>query len=75
MRRASLGHHLARGFHVYDENHLDRIPRRYTVGAGHELGGEWDTAADGGRYDLWVLGPNGFHRHFSGDVGVGEVGT
>jgi phospholipase C len=57
-------------FHVYDKKHLDRIPRRYTVGAGHEIGGEWDTTADGGSYDLWVLGPNGFHRHFIGEVGA-----
>jgi phospholipase C len=54
-------------FHVYDKKHLDRVPRRYTVGAGHELGGEWEVRADGG-YDLWVLGPNGFHRHFTGDL-------
>jgi phospholipase C len=52
--------------HVYDKKHLDRIPRRYTVGAGHEIGGEWDVSADGGAYDLWLLGPNGFHRHFTG---------
>jgi phospholipase C len=26
------------------------------------------VTADGGAYDLWVLGPNGFHRHFTGDV-------
>jgi phospholipase C len=39
------------------------------VGAGDELGGEWDVRADGGAYDLWVLGPNGFHRHFTGDLG------
>jgi phospholipase C len=56
-------------FHVYDKNHLDRIPRRYTVGAGDEIGGEWDVSADAGSYDLWVLGPNGFHRHFTGRVG------
>jgi phospholipase C len=55
-------------FHVYDKKHLDRIPRRYTVGAGHELGGAWDVSADGGSYDLWVLGPNGFHRHFTGEL-------
>jgi phospholipase C len=24
--------------------------------------------ADGGSYDLWVLGPNGFHRHFTGKL-------
>jgi len=55
-------------FHIYDKNHLDRIPRRYTVGAGHEIGGEWDVRDDAGSYDLWVLGPNGFHRHFTGKL-------
>src|SRR3546814_9516890 len=46
-------------FHVYDRLHLDRLPRRYTLEAGTELDGRWDTTADGGAYDLWVLGPNG----------------
>jgi phospholipase C len=55
-------------FHVYDRKHLEQIPRRYTVGAGHEIGGEWDVRGDDGAYDLWVLGPNGFHRHFTGVV-------
>jgi phospholipase C len=59
-------------FHVYDKKHLDRIPRRYTVGAGHEIGAEWDTTADGGSYDLWLLGPNGFHRQFTGRVAAAE---
>ena len=52
--------------HVYDRLHLERGPRRYTVEAGKRLDGIWDTATDDGRYDLWVLGPNGFHRHFAG---------
>ncbi len=55
-------------FHVYDRLHLDRLPRRYTVEANKQLEGSWDTAADGGKYDLWVLGPNGWHRHFAGDL-------
>lgn len=55
-------------FHVYDQLHLERIPRRYTVEAGKLLNGNWDTLLDQGRYDLWVLGPNGFHRHFKGNV-------
>jgi phospholipase C len=59
-------------FHVYDKLHLDRIPRRYSVEAGKQLTGEWDTAADLGAYDLWVLGPNGFHRHFIGTVIPGD---
>ena len=55
-------------FHVYDRLHLDRVPRRYSVEAGKELAGTWDLKADNGKYDLWVLGPNGFHRHFTGDT-------
>jgi phospholipase C len=55
-------------FHVYDRTHLDRVPRRYTVEPGHELSGEWDVGAELGAYDLWVLGPNGFHRHFTGNL-------
>jgi phospholipase C len=54
--------------HVYDLRHLGHLPRRYTVGAGHELGAEWDTRDDAGQYNLWVLGPNGFHRRFAGQL-------
>ncbi|AMN44985.1 phosphocholine-specific phospholipase C [Rhodoplanes sp. Z2-YC6860] len=54
-------------FHVYDQLHLDRIPRRYTVEAGQMLDDEWAIGSDG-TYDLWVLGPNGFHRTFGGDL-------
>jgi phospholipase C len=55
-------------FHVYDRKHLDGLPRRYTVGPGKQLEGIWNTGADKGAYDLWVLGPNGFHRHFTGTI-------
>ncbi|HEY9273709.1 phospholipase domain-containing protein, partial [Achromobacter sp.] len=55
--------------HVYDRLHLERGPRRYTVEAGKQLEDAWQTAADEGRYDLWVLGPNGFHRHCTGRAG------
>jgi len=55
-------------FHVYDRLHLDRAPRRYVVEAGKQLDDRWDTTADSGAYDLWVLGPNGFHRSFAGSV-------
>jgi phospholipase C len=56
-------------FHVYDRLHLDRVPRRYTVEAGKELSDSWTAVADdAGQYDLWVLGPNGFHRLFQGNV-------
>ncbi|SCU76138.1 Non-hemolytic phospholipase C [Cupriavidus necator] len=58
-------------FHVYDRLHLDRVPRRYMVEPGKELHGSWDIfASDDGKYDLWVLGPNGFHRAFRGNVGA-----
>lgn len=58
---------MAAVFHVYDQRHLDRIPRRYTVDAGAELAGRWRLDGSDGAYDLWVRGPNGFHRHFAGD--------
>jgi len=56
-------------FHVYDKLHLERIPRRYTLEAGKTLSDVWQpTAADVGRYDLWVYGPNGYLRTFSGTL-------
>jgi phospholipase C len=53
-------------FHVYDRNHLDALPRRYTVERGRQSSDTWEVAADNGAYDLWVLGPAGYHRHFTG---------
>ena len=53
-------------FHVYDRKHLDRVPRRFTVEAGKHLTDVWELADDAGDYDLWVIAPNGFHRHFAG---------
>ena len=56
-------------FHVYDKLNLDRLPRRYMVEAGKMLDDNWSAIADNGSdYDLWVLGPNGFHRHFKGSL-------
>jgi phospholipase C len=52
-------------FHVYDRLALAQVPRRYTVEAGKQLKGRWASSA---AYDLWILGPNGFHRHVVGDV-------
>lgn len=44
-------------------------PRRYAVQPGKLLDDSWAVQADSaGRYDLWVLGPNGFHRRFKGDL-------
>ena len=59
--------------HVYDRLHLEAGPRRYTVEAGKQLEGVWPTTADQGRYDLWVLGPNGFHRHVAGRQQAGAA--
>jgi phospholipase C len=55
-------------FHVYDQLHLDRIPRRYTVEAGRSLSDVWDSAADGLQYELWVYSANGYVRTFSGNA-------
>ncbi len=61
-------------FHVYDRLHLDRVPRRYAVEPGKELADRWEAfASDRGRYDLWVLGPNGFHRAFRGDLSASSA--
>ncbi|QBE61790.1 phosphocholine-specific phospholipase C [Pseudoduganella lutea] len=63
-------------FHVYDRLRLGRVPRRYTVEAGRELvdrltapAGERGVAP--GAYDLWILGPNGFHRSLRGSGAPG----
>jgi phospholipase C len=55
-------------YHVYDLNHLDRIPRRYTVEAGKSLADEWEVGADEGAYNLEVYGPNGYFQKFLGNI-------
>lgn len=60
-------------FHLYDKLHLEGIPRRYMVEAGKQLEDIWDVGVDGGLYDLWVLGPNGYHRAFAGQVTRSEA--
>ncbi|WP_144112747.1 phosphocholine-specific phospholipase C [Paraburkholderia sp. BCC1886] len=63
-------------FHVYDRLHLDRVPRRYTVEAGKQLSDSWSAVTDdAGQYDLWVLGPCGFHRLFQGNVSAVSTGA
>ena len=59
-------------FHVYDRTHLERIPRRYTVEAGRSFTDRWEING-AGPYDLWVLGPNGFVREFSGSADAPEI--
>jgi phospholipase C len=53
--------------HVYDRLHPDAVPRRYAVEAGAAVDDVWTVDGTGG-YDLWVLGPNGFVRHFEGST-------
>jgi phospholipase C len=62
-------------YHVYDKLHLERIPRRYCVEAGKFLKDVWTTSTDGGKYDLWVYGPNGFVRAFRGATRSMQNGT
>lgn len=66
LRMANAG--AAAVLHVYDRFDLAAIPRRYTVGNDATVDGTWTTYD--GRYDLWLPGPNGFHRHYRGDVGA-----
>ncbi|MBB3955429.1 phosphocholine-specific phospholipase C [Novosphingobium sediminicola] len=49
-------------FHVYDVARPDLPPARYTVGAGRELAHD----LGGTQADLFVIGPNGFHRRLTG---------
>ncbi len=53
-------------YHVYDRFELTAMPRRFTVEPQKSLRDVWSARASG-EYDLWVLGPNGFHRHFTGN--------
>jgi phospholipase C len=48
--------------HAYDRLRLTDAPRRYTLEYGKSLEDQWPA----GPYDLFVLGPNGFHRRFAG---------
>ncbi len=58
-------------FHVYDRRRPDAVPRRFTVGPRDTIDGVWDAK----EYDLWVLGPNGFHRHFIGGADRAGLST
>ena len=66
MLSFSNGGSAAAVLHVYNRYQLDALPRRYTVEAGKSLNDVWMADASTGLYDLWVLGPNGFHRLFRG---------
>jgi phospholipase C len=58
-------------FHVYTpgmyRRRADLRTRCYTVAAGGRVADAWELEGfEGGRYDLHVLGPNGFYRAFAG---------
>ncbi|WP_068082983.1 phosphocholine-specific phospholipase C [Novosphingobium rosa] len=57
---------LAGVFQVYDRLQLDQIPRRFTVEPGRQLTDHWPLYGADKAYDLWVIGPAGFHRAFAG---------
>jgi phospholipase C len=62
-------------FHVYDVGRLDAVPARYTVGADRELAYPLPVSdpVSGGPMDLFVIGPNGFHRRLTGRGDVFSV--
>lgn len=55
-------------FHVYDMNHLDLIPRRFTVESGKSLDDVWEAVGEEAAYDLEIFGPNGFFRKVCGQI-------
>ncbi len=56
-------HDRAAVFQVYDVDNLTADPRRYTVGAGRSLSADLGDLKAG--VDLFILGPDGFHRRFT----------
>jgi phospholipase C len=62
-------------FHVYDHLHLERWPYRYVVEAGKSLVSPWATLENDGRYDLQVIGPNGFLRRIAGQLAEPSVAS
>jgi phospholipase C len=72
LRFANTGR-AAAVLHVYNRLDLAAVPRRYTVEPGKSLAGVW-RPDEAGAYDLWVIGPNGFHRHFTGTAKADTAG-
>jgi phospholipase C len=58
-------------FHVYDISQLDEAPARYTVGAGQQLA--HCLSGPGKVADIFVIGPNGFHRRLTGRGNIFSV--
>jgi phospholipase C len=57
--------------HVYNRLQLQAPPRRYTLAAGQRWRDDWATDGSG-HFDLWLLGPNGWHRHFMGRAAASQ---
>ena len=68
LRFANHGTERAAVFHVHDMARLHESPARYTVGAGQELA--HPLPATGETADIFVTGPNGFHRRLNGRADV-----
>lgn len=58
---------IAAVFQVYDVNDLAALPHRHTVDAGKIVLVDLPAGADG-HHDLFLLGPDGFHRRLRGDA-------
>jgi len=58
-------------FQVYDNNDLTAAPLMYTVAPGQQTAASW--ALDNGAYDLMVFAPNGWLRHFQGEVAASQA--
>ncbi|MBI2381734.1 MAG: phospholipase C, phosphocholine-specific [Gammaproteobacteria bacterium] len=63
------------GLTVYATNRTDG-PWYYTLEAGKSLSDYWSAkSVTAGLYDLQVHGPNGFLRHFKGDLNKAQAAT
>lgn len=52
--------------HVYDKLQLEATPRRYALASQETMVDDWSVSSTAG-YDIWLIGPNGYHRAFTGE--------
>lgn len=55
--------------HIYNQLDLTSVPRRYAIDSQETFEDGWFIDPTRG-YDLWLLGPNGYHRAFSGPASL-----
>lgn len=72
LRLSNHGDARAAVFHLYRIDALEADPARYTVGAGGMVTAPLPRGADGG-YDVFLVGPNGFHRRITGKAAAFSV--